>query len=173
LRQGVSSFEFDALIQGVSSVEEATPQPPAVSPQLPSSERSVETATPQPPSYGSQPSSSDRDGLRTAIGTLGERLLQETGKLAQALQMHDAAEGGYYLSRVNQVLDLLHAVDPRGDLARSLATPFAPPQGRTWPRAAWSLYDFAESPISGLLPADADAAFCAAIIAEAISDSES
>ncbi len=163
LRRGVSNFEFDALIQGVSNVDEpespAEPQPPIAKP-----------ASDAP--KASPPAATDPDGLRTAVMTLGDRLLQESGKLAHALNGHDAVEGGYYLCRVNQVLDLLNAVDPRGDLARSLKTPVAPPPGHSWPRATWSFYEFAESPISGLLPNDADEAFCATMIAEAIASSE-
>lgn len=175
LRRGVSNFDFDALIKGVSNIDGPEPadgpaEVTSVSPTRAAAAAPSGVIEGDAPPIAQAPA--DAEGLRAAVMTLGDRLLQEAGKLAHALNSHDAAEGGYYLFRVNQVLDLLNAVDPRGDLARSLKTPVAPPAGHTWPRAAWSFYEFAESPISGLLPGDADDAFCAAVVAEATCSAE-
>jgi len=157
LRKGVSNFEFDALIQGVGSPDVAG-ETPAL--------RSEPTPAPTPVSVGNV--GSEREGLRAALNTLGDRLLHESGKLAAALTLRDPTEAGYYLARINQVLELLRAVDPQGDIARRLRTTASPPIGSRWPPTAWSVYEFAESPISGLLPPNADERFCSALIEAAI-----
>jgi hypothetical protein len=100
-------------------------------------------------------------------------LLEESGKLAVACRGRDAEESGYYLARVNQVLELLESVDPGGETARRLQTMGAPPVGRSWPMPVWTTFELAESPLSGLLPADADERFAADLMAAAISAPES
>ncbi|NLI01545.1 MAG: hypothetical protein GX446_18875 [Chthonomonadales bacterium] len=159
LRKGVSNFEFDALIEGVSNVDEdaaeKAPAPPAATPAKPDLRPASQVRT------------ADSEGLRAALNTLGDRLLQEAGKLAAAFRALDVDESGYHLARINQVLELLHAVDPSGELARKHGTVAAPPTGVRWPKPVWCLYDFAESPLSGLVPVEADDLFCAAVVATA------
>jgi hypothetical protein len=103
------------------------------------------------------PTESER--LGAAMSHLGGRLAREAGSLRAALQNEDAEEAGFHLAHVNSVLELLRDIDPSGDLARELSTPYAPPVGRAWPGAAWTVAEFAHSPFSGLLPPRADDKF--------------
>ncbi|NUQ70704.1 MAG: hypothetical protein HUU17_07770 [Chthonomonadales bacterium] len=169
LRKGASSFDFDALIQGVSTEDDAT-EAGALDDAI-STPTSVDDEI-IPIQIQDTTVADDgqlKGGLVSALETLGVRLLEETGKLRSALQASDASDGGYYLARVNNVLELLETVDPAGETSRRYATPAAPPPGRVWPRPCWSVYEFTESPISGLLAADADLNFVGDLIESAIS----
>ena len=159
LRQGVSNFDFDALIGGVSAGPD---------------ESDAHVVGPGPQAAAHPPLQTidagrhdDSQGLTAALNSLGDRLLHETGKLAAAFRGGDIAESAYYFAKVNEVLELLCAVDPTGDLARRHHTVAAPPPGLRWPAPAWCLYDFAESPLSGLLPPEADDRFSSAVLAAA------
>jgi len=158
LRQGAQRFEFDALLQGVSTLDDAT--------------EAEEPGTPDSLATAQAADVHDRDRLKAALDTLSARLLEEAGKLKAAVQMYDAQEAGYYLVRVNQILELLHSVDPGGETARRYGLALAPPAGRTWPTACWTLYELAESPLSGLLPAEADEEFARGIVLAAVSAPE-
>jgi len=163
LRRGARSFDFDALIQGVSTVEPADEDTAAEAHDTPAGQAPVAPET----------HDTDRQRLRAALETLGARLLAESGKLAAACRGHDAEDSGYYLARVNQVLELLESVDPGGETARRLQTVGAPPDGRSWPLPVWTTYELAESPLGGLLPSDADEQFAAAVIAAAVAAPQS
>lgn len=171
LRRGAQKFEFDALLQGVSTVEDEAgtqeQQEPTAAAGVPEAVPTPEVALP------ADLDGADRARLRAALDTLSQRLLQEAGKLRAALHAYDPQAGGYYLARVNEVLDLLHSVDPGGETARRLGVAVAPPVGRIWPTPCWTLYEFAESPLSGLLPAEADDEFLAEVVATAIEVPES
>ena len=90
--------------------------------------------------------------LRWALTTLTQRFSQEAALFASSLAAWDAESAGRHLAQLNQALELLQPLDPTGDLARSLEIKDAPPTGRAWPSPAWSFVEFAESPLSGLLP---------------------
>lgn len=105
------------------------------------------------------PSVSREERLRAAIDSLGRRLLPEVHKLQGAMQEGNAVDAGYYLSHVNQLLELLRSIDPGGDQARTLGAGNAPPVGKPWPSPAWSVVEFAESPFSALLPSNRDIFF--------------
>jgi hypothetical protein len=102
--------------------------------------------------------------LREALAALSGRLSQEAGRMAAALGQRDAEEAGFYLAHVNQILELLHTLDPKGDMARQLGVRNAPPPGRAWPLTAWTVIEFAESPFSGLLPSNAGESFARSVI---------
>lgn len=170
LRRGAERFEFDALLQGVSTVEEE--EQPGASPQ-PATHPPADSEQSSRISAGAEDvASADSARLGVALDTLGRRLLQEAGKLRAALQSFDASAGGHYLARVNEVLELLQSVDPGGESARRFGVPVAPPVGRVWPAPCWTVYELAESPLSGLLPADADDVFLAEIVATAVAAPE-
>jgi hypothetical protein len=204
LRRGADAFEFDALIEGVSTLDEPAANPAAVveaplpgpaevptastsSPPdateapgvaaapLPLGQNEARTAS-RPPRpeprrqstlYGSpttmagmfQADSLEHGRLETALEALGAHLLQEAGRMGAAMQTGDATSAGFHLARVNQLLELLRTVDPRGDVARRLKTSAAPPGDRTWPSTTWSVAEFASSPLSGLLPHNAGEPF--------------
>lgn len=169
LRQGARRFEFDALLQGVSTLDDAA----ETEQQVTEVADSVQTPASTDILPAVQPADvHDRDRLKAALDTLSSRLLEEAGKLKAAVQMYDAQEAGYYLVRVNQILELLHSVDPGGETARRYGLALAPPTGRTWPTACWTLYELAESPLSGLLPAEADEEFAREIVLAAVSAPE-
>ncbi len=94
--------------------------------------------------------------LCRALEALSGRLTQEAGKMAASLAQGDVQDAGFYLAHINQILELLHTIDVRGDIARQLDVNNAPPPGRAWPRTAWTVVEFAESPFSALLPSNAD-----------------
>jgi hypothetical protein len=97
--------------------------------------------------------------LAAAVSALAQRFAEETAALAMALSDRDVDEAGFRLAHVNQILELLGTIDPRGDVARNASLRSAPPAGRTWPRTAWSLSELADSPLSALLPGDAQENF--------------
>jgi hypothetical protein len=114
-----------------------------------------------------QPSASTlnrEERLRIALDMMGGRLMDEVGRLRSALQEEDPEEAGFHLAHVNQMLDILATIDPQGDMARQFCTKNAPPVGRTWPKTAWSLVEFAESPFSALLPPKANEAFIRSLL---------
>lgn len=169
LRRGTEEFDFDALLQGVSTVDEPSAAPATVaSPSADQLDAPRGVEVPQ----STTPDQQDRERLRTALEHLGGRLLEESGKFRAALASYDAQEAGYYLARLNQVLELLHSVDPGGETARRLSLPAAPPPGRSWPAACWTLYELAESPLSGLFPGDADDQFAAEVVEAAVVSTE-
>ncbi len=94
--------------------------------------------------------------LRAALLSLSGRLTSGLQQMRDALSRGETEDAGIHLAHVNQALELLQDLDPTGDLSRRLEIPNAPPPGRTWPVSAWSVTEFAESPLSGLLPRGAD-----------------
>lgn len=165
LRRGAQRFDFDALIQGVSTIEQDKDQDADTSQE----DLSADTSGQQSQhSTLQEVSPQERERLRTALDKLGSRLLEETGKLRAALALYDSRESGYYLARVNEILELLQSVDPGGETARRFGMEVAPPAGRSWPPACWTLFELAESPLSGLLPHDADERFAQEVVAAAI-----
>jgi len=170
LRRGAQRFEFDALIQGVSTLDDET-ESSADEPKTPEHAAPM-SRQPAPAAAVAAETSSDHEGLSSAVDTLGKRLLEEAGKLRSAFAAGDVQDSGYYLARVNHVLELLLSVDPRGDVSRRYQASTAPPPGRTWPSPCWTLYDFAESPLSGLLPPNADDTFAAHVVEVAVQTSE-
>lgn len=195
LRRQADAFEFNALIQGVSTLEEseetaAAEEAPAIENLPPAAVVLPETAAPaeqqihakqeipaEPESSAAADLISEvptitspvhretrEERLHTALEALGIRLLQEVGRMRAALRAYDAQEAGFYLAHVNQLLELLHSVDPDGDVARHYQTTACPPEGRTWFPTAWSLAELAESPFSALLPPDADDEFAREMI---------
>jgi hypothetical protein len=196
LRREADAFEFNALIEGVSTleVEEGTTDPAAadgplygtpIPPVVPAPESDAERATgtaraasigetttmtavalshpiaPRPTaSYGTR--AADREErLRSILDALGRRLLDEAALLRSAMLHCDAIAAGERLARINQLCELLHSVDPSGDLARQLGATAAPPDSRPWPSTSWSAAEFATSPFSALVPASAPASFLA------------
>jgi hypothetical protein len=183
LRRQADAFEFNALIQGVSTLEDSEEQrasekgsggdpivPAAVT--LAEATASVEPelaaasddSSEAPTMTSTEQRESREERLHTALEALGTRLLQEVGKMGAAMRAYDAQEAGFYLAHVNQLLELLHSVDPEGDVARQYRTTACPPEGRTWFPTAWSLAELAESPFSALLPPDADDEFARELI---------
>ena len=191
LRQGADNFEFSALIDGVSTLDDPAqsespiapfvagmaalleeraapapvrlPEPPPAElevfveqTELEISVASVEERS-EPQTMPSVPAGSVRQSerLRIALCDLSAYLARHATGLGAALDVYDAAGAGEHLARLNHVLDLLHSVDPDGEQARALEIEGAPPLGRPWPGTAWSVFEFAESPFSGLLPGDA------------------
>jgi hypothetical protein len=84
------------------------------------------------------------------------RLDLELAQLATLLRVKAMEPAGACLANVNRTLELLLSIDPQGNQARRQNHPGAPPPGRTWPSPVWSVLEFAQSPLSGLLPPDAD-----------------
>lgn len=123
-------------------------------------------SVPEPPAESEKPARKPLapEPLREALFALSCRLSQEAGRMAAALEQRDAEEAGFYLAHVNQILELLHTLDPRGDMARQLGVRNAPPSGRAWPLTAWTVVEFAESPFSALLPPDAGESFAREVI---------
>lgn len=183
LRKQAESFEFDALIEGVSTIRqdleppvpvEAAPPTPAA-PDTPSTPKPT-IAAPKPAPFGAPAPaprryltrSAERDErLRSVLSALGKRLLSEASLLRDAFTSRDTTLSGMHLARINQLLDLLQSVDPQGDMARQMATDAAPPEGRAWPRSTWSVYEFAGSPLSALLPADVSETFLQTVMVAA------
>ncbi len=212
LRHGSDNFEFSALIDGVSTLDEPAPSelpvapfvagPPVVeervsrtvrqredltSPEvletsdailpakddfrvLPTERESVqatlalaEIAPAAAPANAPLPVTRT-NGLRAAISDLLVRLASQTSALGEALSAKDIMASGERLARLNHNLELLHSVDPTGDHARRFEVPGAPPVGRSWPTTTWCVFEFAESPFSGLLPADADQEFVNSVL---------
>lgn len=129
------------------------PDTPSSAP-IPLSGRPSELVTSPSTATGGQ--QADRDILFDALDGLGLQLLAEAGRMRSALACGEVAEAGFCLAHLNKVIELLQSMDPEGDVARRLGTAAAPPVGRRWPRTAWSVAEFAESPLSGLLPAASD-----------------
>jgi hypothetical protein len=196
LRREADAFEFNALIEGVSTLEgeELSADHPAdsgtrygspiESPVLPldldgepqaAAHPSAAAGDPHPAPmasvalshpiearpagrYGTR--AADREErLRSILDALGRRLLGEAALLRSAMIQGDAALAGERLARINQLCELLHSVDPLGDLGRQLGVAGAPPADRPWPSTAWSAAEFAESLFSALLPPTAPASF--------------
>lgn len=172
LRQGSGRFDFDALLQGVSTIEEPAAEAGEKPAETGESAQTSEVTDAGPPTIGLEVPSSDAERLKTALQTLGTRLLEEAGKLRAALHAYDTQDSGYYLARVNHVLELLLSVDPQGEVSRRFSLPMAPPAGRTWPNPCWTVYEMAESPLSGLLPQDADDEFLSGVMRVAVEVSE-
>lgn len=196
LRRSLDSFEFSALIEGVSTLDQPvqkesdsspTPTTALITPIVarPSEGRSALDELPiaavtrehsglEPVLPGLEPASAPpalhethAERLAAALEALSTRLRREIGALSVALDLHDLPEAGLRLARVNQLLELIHSVDAAGDFARQLRITGAPPPGRHWPATAWSVVEFAASPLSGLLPPNADEAFVRKLIYEA------
>ena len=72
-----------------------------------------------------------------------------------ALQDNELEDAGFHLAHVNHVLELINSIDPFGDVARRLDVQGAPLGRAGCPDPVWSLVEFAESPLSGLLPTGA------------------
>ncbi|MCC6731183.1 MAG: hypothetical protein IT208_17800 [Chthonomonadales bacterium] len=166
LRKGADAFEFDALIEGVSTLDEpgSAAEPP---PQVESAHAGPAAPSAADPALAPQPEASTEarpERISSVLDVLGTHLLAAAGGLRAAIRAGEPALAGHYLARANQLLDLLHTVDPTGDTARRLEVASAPPEGRTWPPTAWSIYEFAESPLSGLLPAEAPPGFVEAVL---------
>jgi hypothetical protein len=215
LRQGAENFEFTALIDGVSTLDETaqadSPVAPFVAglpslledraPALPPMIR--ETSSPAPESREedgkdevplaessglTQPlrtlqtvleipvvppvdipadllfHAPQSDRLRTAISDLAQRLAGQASELGIALSARDVDASGVHLARLNHILELLHSIDPDGEQARRMQVVGAPPAGRSWPGTTWSVFEFAESPVSGLLPPEADQEFVNSVL---------
>jgi hypothetical protein len=180
LQKGADAFEFSALLEGVStldaenrSAKQSTPaeQPAVPSASAPEPEQTEQTqddlklTSDRPktrrttiPKAGEtqtvRPITPSR--MRGALENLCTRLLQEMGAMRKALEAGDTEAAGYALAQTNEVLELLYTLDPTGDLARQNELPAAPPIGRTWPLSCWSMVELAESPLSALLPHNAD-----------------
>ncbi|MGC8667408.1 MAG: hypothetical protein ACP5VE_04735 [Chthonomonadales bacterium] len=174
LRRGTDAFEFNALIEGVSTLDEPSPAAAPVpnrdtkgSTPSASTDAAADTSAPPPPDQ--QPAvtqeaeqtipetlAAHTDRLRVALDTLGDRLVREAQDMAAALAAGSVEDAGLHLAHANQILEILHSVDPNGDLSRQLRSRSAPPPGQTWPGTAWSLVELAESPLSALLPQHAD-----------------
>lgn len=151
--------EIAALPTAPAPQEEIQADPPKLFPVVASPALSEPTIT--------QPSASTlnrEERLRIALDMMGGRLMDEVGRLRSALQEEDPEEAGFHLAHVNQMLDILATIDPQGDVARQFCTKNAPPLGRTWPKTAWSLVEFAESPFSALLPPKANEAFIRSLL---------
>lgn len=178
LRRGSDSFSFNALIEGVSTLEESPLVTPVPEPAAANLAVQAEAASPQPIDHAeiasvhtaadeqpdlilfeepatSQKPDTESQRLRWALTTLTQRFTQEAAQFAAALGAWNAESAGYHLAQLNQALELLQPLDASGDLSRSLKIKDAPPEGRAWPSPAWSFVEFAESPLSGLLPAGA------------------
>lgn len=208
------SFEFGALLEGVSTLDGPRPpeeRRPPIDDRLPATEDRVpieeeaapelELVAPEAPAvelaepviaeveiveevfsgiaesvddledpFATDPFHDDLDDLlpqrspqleriRVALDSLGCRFLHEVGAFRASVAEEDTQEGGFHLAHLNQVLELLRDIDPDGDLARDLETVAAPPLGRGWPAACWTVVEFAASPFSALLPARADESF--------------
>jgi hypothetical protein len=216
LRKVAGSFDFDALINGVSTIEESKEEIPeetlpdtldagssesADSADAPAQPQ--ETSGPEPLGYtygepvfsgtvitgedtddvrSTAPQSSNKqmivgdtvissagiavrdDQMKKALITLSSRLDREMILYSQALRRNDVTLSGLHLSHINQILELLHSIDPQGDASRYFGIPGAPPGEKTWPSAAWTFREFAESPLSGLLPPRADDVFVREIL---------
>jgi hypothetical protein len=181
LRRGSDAFRFDALIEGVSTLEDeaaassapietTAPQEydPVVMAEVPAVEivelvEASEELAEQPALILIQPDpttpDTDSTRLRWALATLTQRFSREVSAFAAALAQRETESAGFHLAQVNQALELLQPLDPAGDLSRGLGVAGAPPPGQPWPAAAWSFVEFSESPLSGLLPSDADEPF--------------
>jgi len=170
LHRGTDAFEFQALLEGVSTLDAPAPEapepartapvPPPDSRDMPASDASAAASAIEDaaaPEVGSSPASDGNaagsERLRTAIDAVAGRMLEDAGRLRAALAARDATLAGLYLARVNASLELLESIDPGAALATELGAACAPPPGRAWPSPAWSLVELAESPLSGLLPA--------------------
>ncbi len=189
LRRQADAFEFNALIQGVSTIEEseeasAPEQASEITNNVPKAEKTPEAIVHREPEIQAEPAAlaaaevfseaptitapvlveTPEERLHTALEALGMRLLQEVSKMRVAMRAYDAQEAGFFLAHVNQLLELLHSVDPNGDIARHYRTTACPPEGRSWFPTAWSLAELAESPFSALLPPDADDEFAREMI---------
>jgi hypothetical protein len=175
LRTSADAFDFDALLEGVSTLEEGAAQDIAASPgtveatplsgaQVVEASPAAGTATQTLRSPTSGASDVREERLRAAITSLCGRLIRELEGMSTAMRRRDAERAGFCLAQVNETLDLLQSVDPSGDTARGLSIAGAPPAGRRWLDAAWSLLEFAESPLSGLLPRDADDTFAREVV---------
>lgn len=141
-------FDLVDLEPVEDAVPVRTPDPPVQGHMSPVA---VPTAQAEP-----RPAPANRDMLYDALDGLGLQLLAEAGRMRAALAGGEVAEAGFCLAHLNKVIELLQSMDPDGDVARRLGTTAAPPPGRSWPRTAWSVAEFAESPLSGLLPASSD-----------------
>jgi len=164
-----SIFEPVEAPRGPERTPVESPEPPARSVPAPAV-MVLEPPTAEPAELPtSRPAEAPRkaiapEPLREALWSLSCRLTQEVGRMAAALDVRDAEEAGFYLAHANQILELLHTLDPRGDMSRQLDLKNAPPAGRAWPLTAWTVVEFAESPFSALLPANAGESFVREVI---------
>ena len=177
LRRGSDSFSFNALIEGVSTLDEsASPAPPpespitfvesiepaailyepVVQPEISQEQPALLILESEPAPEAAIAADTDAYRLRWALQTLAQRFSREVTDFAAALSEYDTETAGLHLAQLNQALELLQPLDPAGDISRGLQVSGAPPDGKPWPSPAWSFVEFAESPLSGLLPADAD-----------------
>ncbi len=165
LRRETDTFDFGALIEGVSTLEEV--EVSTVEAHVSDVASIVEPATQTPEAPVVVHTEPKEERLRTAVNSLGARLLDTAGKFRSEVREGDCWAAGACLSQLNQILELLHSVDPQGDVARFLASPGAPPHGSAWPTTAWSVAELAESPFSALLPQDADEYFVRRVVSAA------
>ena len=185
LRQGADNFDFGALIEGVSTLEEAEAHAPertapfvagltAVRERTGPAEDLVEDIIPQfdepgahllrarhshsalPHRTASHTDHAAEQRLTGALRDMIVRLNSEVAQFATLLSVRAVEPAGLCLANINRTLEILASIDHKGDQARTLNEAGAPPPGRTWPAPAWSVVEFAESPLSGLLPPDAD-----------------
>lgn len=183
LRREADAFEFGALKEGVSTLEvETTSRGPLDAPNRTEPESAV-AAVELLPAYtepkGGKEHESEENGLvpaleppaeddspkvRAAIEAMVERMLLAAAQLEAALRNRSAALAGRKLAQLNEALELLRSADADAGLARRLGINGAPPEGQTWPSPAWSVAEFAASPLSGLLPQDADENFARAVV---------
>ncbi|MCX6361832.1 MAG: hypothetical protein NT029_18675 [Armatimonadetes bacterium] len=147
LRKGADAFSFDALLQGVSTMEDDADasgplaSAPTQTPQTPLPWAALPAASPAPTS-GEQ--------WRAAMEGLAQGLMESAAQFAVAAEEGNVAGQGQALADANRVLELLSSVDPVGAVARSVGAPSAPPEGRRWPDPAWSVSALAASPLSAL-----------------------
>lgn len=185
LRQGAENFDFGALIEGVSTLEETEshaqeraapfisgqatvlerPAPPEeIIPDLipqfdePAAHflraRHAHSAPAHRPAAPPEHAAEQR--LTGALRDMILRLNNELSQFATLLSVRAVEPAGACLANINRTLELLASIDPHGEQARRLNEAGAPPPGKTWPVPAWSVVGFAESPLSGLLPDNAD-----------------
>jgi hypothetical protein len=163
LRKGADAFSFDALLQGVSTLEGDTK--PVEPETLPTNQSA---ASPKPPPWAVLPATSPAptsgEQWRAAIEGLAQGLMESAAQFGAAAEEGDIAGQGQALADANRVLELLGSVDPVGAVARSVGAPSAPPDGRRWPEPAWSISALAASPLSALTGPGATVAHLDAIL---------
>lgn len=183
LRREADAFEFGALKEGVSTLQEeptsrgpqdapdrAEPEPAPVPVEL----LPVYTEPKGGPEHASEengavaalepPDEDDTPKVRAAIGAMVERMLLAAAQFEAALRDRSAVLAGRKLAQLNEALELLRSADADAALARRLGLYGAPPEGQGWPAPVWSVAELAASPLSGLLPQDADESFARAVV---------
>ena len=181
LRRGADAFEFSALIQGVSTLDDQVSEPiearadiVPTAPRKPSEPPAVAVIREElvcgqddangmktnlpvsvtaPSRDAREPREDDhRSHLKAALETLSFRLNKGVNVFASDLRIGMIQDAGECLVQINETLELLQSVDPFGEISRNLGTCGAPPLGRSWPPTVWSVTEFADSPLSALLP---------------------